>query len=65
MCMYLIVMVLVHWHKLMVGDGVVRFTTTGDTAGVIDGSEGDCGMSTLFHTTKLRGNCLLNAIGVK
>ena len=24
-----------------------------------------CGMSTLFHTTKLRGNCLLNAIGVK
>jgi len=23
------------------------------------------GMSTLFHTTKLRGNCLLNAIGVK
>ena len=23
------------------------------------------GLSTLFHTTKLRGNCLLNAIGVK
>ena len=23
------------------------------------------GMSTLFHTTKLRGNGLLNAIGVK
>ena len=42
MCMHLMVMALVHWHKLMVGDGVVRFTTTGDTAGVIDGSEGDC-----------------------
>jgi len=42
MCMYLIVMVLGHWYKLMVGDGVVRFTTTEDTAGVIDGSEGDC-----------------------
>ena len=25
MCMYLIVMVLGHWYKLMVGDGVVRF----------------------------------------
>ncbi len=42
MCIHLIVMVLAHWHKLMVGDGVVRFTTTEDTAGVIDGSEGDC-----------------------
>ena len=31
MCIHLMVMALVRWHKLMVGDGVVRFTTTAMT----------------------------------